>query len=243
METSNTMTFTWLQQRLLVLSPHPDDEILGCGGLIHKAKAAGAEVFIQFLTVGNTTDRSSSTSSTPEERHAEIKQVADLQRWDGWHIAFPGDEYHLRLDRVPRLELANMIEQDSPLSIAKLRPTVVIAPHRTSYNQDHQAVAEAVHTAVRPSNARLRHHPDVVLAYEEAADQWRYDSAPMPSLLVELTEEDLGSKLAALRLYATQVHEHPHTRSEQTIRSLAVLRGMQGGVPLAEAYHVMRWLA
>lgn len=237
------MTFNWSQQRILVLSPHPDDEILGCGGLIHKAKAAGAEVFVQFLTVGNTTDRCSSVSSTPEERHGEIKLVADYQRWDGWHIAFPGDEYHLRLDQIHRLELANMIEQESPLSIASLKPTVLIAPHRTSYNQDHQAVAEAAHTAVRPSNVRRRHHPDVVLAYEEAADQWRYDAAPSPNLLVELSEEDLESKLAALRLYATQIHEHPHTRSEQTLRSLAVLRGMQAGVPLAEAFHIMRCLA
>jgi LmbE family N-acetylglucosaminyl deacetylase len=237
------MTVIWSQQRILIFSPHPDDEILGCGGLIHKAKLAGAEVFVQFLTVGHTTDRSSSVSSTPAERNGEIDQVAQHQKWDGWHIAFPGDEYHLRLDRVPRLDLADMIEQESPLSIAKLRPTTVIAPHRTSYNQDHQAVAEAVHTAMRPSNARLRHHPGLVLAYEEAADQWRYDAAPAPNLLVELTEEDLDSKLTALRLYATQVHQHPHTRSEQTLRSLAVLRGMQAGVPLAEAYHAMRCVA
>ncbi|WP_203913526.1 PIG-L deacetylase family protein [Rhizocola hellebori] len=237
------MTFTWSQQRILVLSPHPDDEILGCGGLLHKAKAAGAEVFIQFLTVGHTTDRSSCLSSSPEERHIEIKQVAEYQQWDGWHIAFPGDEYHLRLDLIPRVELSNMVEQESPLSIAKLRPTVVIAPHRTSYNQDHQAVAEAAHTAMRPSNARLRHHPELVLSYEEAADQWRYDAAPMPNLLVELAEEDLDSKLGALQLYATQIHEHPHTRSEQTLRSLAVLRGMQGGFALAEAYHIMRCAA
>ncbi|MEV6689907.1 PIG-L family deacetylase [Micromonospora sp. NPDC051196] len=237
------MTLNWSQQRILILSPHPDDEILGCGGLIHKAKSAGAEVFIQFLTVGNTTDRSSSVFSSPEERNDEIKRVADHQQWDGWHIAFPGDEYHLRLDQTARLELANMVEQESPLAIARLRPTVLIAPHRTSYNQDHQAVAEAAHTATRPSNTRLRHHPDLVLAYEEAADQWRAEPVSMPNLLVELTEEDLDNKLEAMRLYATQVHEHPHTRSEQTLRSLAVLRGMQAGVRLAEAYHIMRCLA
>ncbi|MFY1690325.1 PIG-L deacetylase family protein [Plantactinospora sp. WMMB782] len=237
------MTVTWSQQRILVLAPHPDDEILGCGGLIHKAKIAGAEVFVQFLTVGHTTDRSSSVSTTPEQRNVEIERVADHQKWDDWHIAFPGDEYHLRLDRIPRVELANMIEQRSPLSIAELRPTVVIAPHRTSYNQDHQAVAEAAHTAMRPSNGRVRHHPALVLGYEEAADQWRYDPAPMPNLLVELAEENLESKLEALRLYATQIHEHPHTRSEETLRSLAVLRGMQAGVPLAEGYHIMRNLA
>jgi LmbE family N-acetylglucosaminyl deacetylase len=237
------MTIDWSQQRILILAPHPDDETLGCGGLISKAKAAGAEVYVQFLTVGDTADHSERGFSTAVERYAEIKEVADHFRWDDWHIAFPGDEYHLKLDRMPRFELVGAIERHSPLSIDTLRPTLVCAPHRTSYNQDHQAAAEAAHTALRPSNARLRHHPPLVLAYEEAADQWRHEATTPPNLLVDLTERDLAAKVDGMRLYGTQTHDHPHTRSEQTLRSLAVLRGMQGGSALAEGYHVLRWLA
>ncbi|GAB3478257.1 PIG-L deacetylase family protein [Nocardiopsis coralliicola] len=237
------MTIDWSQQRILVFAPHPDDETLGCGGLMHRAKAAGAEVYVQFLTVGDTADVSAKGFSTANERFAEIKEVADHFRWDDWNIAFPGDAYHLKLDALPRFELSNAIERHSPLSIARIRPTVVIAPHRTSYNQDHQVTAEAVHTALRPSNAALRHHPELVLAYEEAADQWRYESAPSPNLLVELGEDAMEAKLAAMRLYGTQIHEHPHTRSELTLRSLAVLRGMQTGVALAEGFYAMRLLA
>jgi LmbE family N-acetylglucosaminyl deacetylase len=37
----------------LVFSPHPDDETLGCGGLIQRAKSAGATVTIAFLTNGD----------------------------------------------------------------------------------------------------------------------------------------------------------------------------------------------
>ncbi|MDA8369699.1 MAG: PIG-L family deacetylase [Nocardiopsaceae bacterium] len=237
------MMIDWSRQRILIFAPHPDDETLGCGGLVSKAKAAGAEVYVQFLTVGDTADLSSRGFSTADERHAEIKAVADHFRWDGWHIAFPGDEYHLKLDALPRFEIANAIERNSPLSIADIEPTIVLAPHRTSYNQDHQVTAEAVHTALRPSNTRVRHHPQLVLAYEEAADQWRYEAAAPPNLLVELLEEEVEAKIAAMRLYGTQIHDHPHTRSEPTLRSLAVLRGMQGGVALAEGFHAMRWLA
>ncbi|MDA0565897.1 PIG-L family deacetylase [Streptomonospora sp. S1-112] len=234
--------FDWSQQRLLVIAPHPDDETLGCGGLMHKAKAAGAQVYVQFLTVGDTADVSAKGFSTATERVAEVKEVADYFRWDDWHIAYPGDEFHLRLDALPRFELANTIEKASPISIAAVEPTVVLAPHRTSYNQDHQAAAEAVLTALRPSNAGRRHHPGLVLAYEEAADQWRDQAVCAPNALVELTEADVEAKLAGMRLYGSQVHDHPHTRSELTLRSLAVLRGMQGGVAFAEGYHAMRWL-
>ncbi|MEV2278336.1 PIG-L family deacetylase [Nocardiopsis sp. NPDC049922] len=234
------MKTDWSQERILVLAPHPDDETLGCGGLISKAKDAGAEVFVQFMTVGDTADLSPKGYSTAEERFAEIKQVRDHFHWDDWHMALPGDEYHLRLDLVGRHRLAQVIEHESPLSVARLRPTVVIAPHHTSYNQDHRAVAEAAHTALRPSNASLRHHPRLVLAYEEAADQWRADAVAPPSLLVELDEGALAAKLDAMATYGSQNHPHPHTRSATTLRALAVLRGMQAGVALAEGFHVLR---
>jgi LmbE family N-acetylglucosaminyl deacetylase len=237
------MTTDWSQERILVFAPHPDDETLGCGGLLSKAKKAGAEVFVQFITVGDTADESAKGFSTAEERYAEVKKVSDLFRWDDWNMALPGDQYHLRLDAVPQVDLAQIIERESPISIARSRPTVVLAPHHTSYNQDHRAVAEAVHTALRPSNTALRHHPRLVLSYEEAADQWRTEPAMSPSLIVELDEDDLNTKLQAMELYGSQAHEHPHTRSEPTLRSLAVLRGMQAGVALGEGFHVARWLA
>lgn len=38
--------------RVIVVSPHPDDEVLGCGGLIHHARQAGIEVRILAVTRG-----------------------------------------------------------------------------------------------------------------------------------------------------------------------------------------------
>ena len=36
-------------QRILVVVAHPDDEVLGCGGTLARAKSLGAEVAVQFL--------------------------------------------------------------------------------------------------------------------------------------------------------------------------------------------------
>ena len=41
------------QDRVLVLAPHPDDEVLGCGGVIQQAIAMGLPVHIAFLTYGD----------------------------------------------------------------------------------------------------------------------------------------------------------------------------------------------
>ena len=40
-------------QRVLMLSPHPDDETLCCGGMIQQAQAAGAQVYIAWMTAGD----------------------------------------------------------------------------------------------------------------------------------------------------------------------------------------------
>ena len=40
-------------QRVLLLAPHPDDETLCCGGTVQQARAAGAEVFIAWMTAGD----------------------------------------------------------------------------------------------------------------------------------------------------------------------------------------------
>ncbi|PRX99419.1 PIG-L deacetylase family protein [Allonocardiopsis opalescens] len=236
------MTIDWSRQRILVLAPHPDDETLGCGGLMSKAAEAGGEIYVQFLTVGDTADFSPAGLSTADERYAEIEKVAESYGWRQWHIAFPGDDYHLKLDALPRFDLIGAIERHSPLAINTIEPTVVIAPHRTSYNQDHQVAAEAALAALRPSNTALKHHPSLVLSYEEAADQWRADAVPPPNLLVELQPHHVDHKIHAMSLYGTQVHDHPHTRSELTLRSLAALRGMQGGTSFAEGFHCLRWL-
>ncbi|GEM_PF-6093073 len=40
-------------ERVLVLAPHPDDEVLCCGGLIRRALDAGAEVYVAWMTSGD----------------------------------------------------------------------------------------------------------------------------------------------------------------------------------------------
>jgi N-acetylglucosamine malate deacetylase 1 len=235
------MTVDWSRQRVLVVAPHPDDEVIGCGGVISRVKRAGGEVHVLFMTVGDTADFTAAGWSTAAERNVEIEQVATHLDLDGYHIAFPGNAHHLRLDAGPRHELITMIERDSPLSLSTLAPTAVFLPHRTSYNQDHRTTAEAVITALRPGDATVKPQPSIVLAYEEVADGWTAEPLTPPDVFVTLTEFDLDHKLKALSLYGSQLRAHPSTRSDLALRGLAAVRGAQSGTDLAEAFHCLRW--
>src|SRR4051812_37714177 len=125
------------KQKLLVVAPHPDDEILGCGGLIKKIKDAGGKVYVLFLTVGTTADYSRSGKSTDEERIQEIENVAKYLDFDGFEIAFPGNEYHLRLDTLPQKDVIGAIEKNTSVSIDVIKPTIIATTHPNDYNQDH----------------------------------------------------------------------------------------------------------
>jgi LmbE family N-acetylglucosaminyl deacetylase len=230
----------WGNQRLLVVAPHPDDELLGCGGVINRVKRSGGQVFVLFLTVGDTRDYTPAGLSTRGEREREIEDVAKFFDLDGHHLALPGDEFHLRLDHLPQQRLVDMLERDSPLSVAEVRPSVVLIPEITSYNQDHRAVARAAITALRPGAAAERHRPALVLGYEEVADGWSGETITPRDFYVAIEPIDLDQKMEGLRRYASQWRTHPHTRSEEALRALAAVRGVQCGERFAEAFHCLR---
>src|SRR3989344_9283508 len=81
-----------IKQRLLVVAPHPDDEVIGCGGLIQKIKEGSGKVYILFLTVGETRDFSKKGISSLATRKKEIEKVAKFLQYDDYDIALEGEQ-------------------------------------------------------------------------------------------------------------------------------------------------------
>lgn len=228
------------EQTLLVLAPHPDDEVIGCGGLITKIKNSGGKVFVLFFTVGDTKDFSKRGISKAIEREKEVEDVSKFLRYDGYHIAFPGDKYHLKLDLLGQKALMDLIERESTVSIEKVKPTIVAFPLSTSYNQDHRTIAIATHAALRPAQRSTKHFVLTVLSYEEPQDAWILRNQPEPNFFVPLSKNEIDVKLSALKLYKSQLRPLPNPRALETIKSSATLRGAQCGSNFAEAFTAYR---
>ena len=76
--------------RILILAPHPDDEVLGCAGVIQEAVKAGAQVHVAFLTNGEHNElafivfkksiilRQKDFINLGEVRHSESEKSAKL---------------------------------------------------------------------------------------------------------------------------------------------------------------------
>lgn len=236
----NTIRMELTNQRLLVVAPHPDDEVLGCGGLIKKIKTAGGQIYVQYLTVGATRDFSAKGVSSIDERQQEVKKVAEFFKFDEYHLGFTGDEFHLKLDAHGQMQVIELIERDSPVSLERIKPTMVAFPSLYSYNQDHQLAARATHAALRPAESSTKHFVKTAIAYEVPADGWSMHHQIVPNFFVPLTESELEAKKKAMSLYASQMRPAPNPRSLPVIESLARLRGAFVSSEYAEAYILYR---
>ncbi len=224
---------------LLVVAPHPDDEVIGCGGLISKVKEAGGKVFVLFLTVATTKDFSQNGSSTKQERLQEIKNVARFLQLDGWRVALPQENHHLRLDGVPQRTIIHEIERGQDISLETIKPDIIAFPAFGDYNQDHRAAAEASFAACRPALRSFKHVPNLILSYESPMNAWLHPTAANHvNFVVELSKKQIQAKIEAMDLYQSQVRGPKHPRNRTTLEALAIVRGSLIGTDFGEGFYV-----
>ena len=228
-------------QKILIIAPHPDDEVFGCGGLIIRAKKEGSEVYVLYLTVGTVQDFSSSPTSTEEMRVAELKKATEFLGIDGYRIALPGNDYHIKLDTVPQKTIINEIERGKDISIEALKPTMVFAPSPCDHHQDHRAAFDAIIAALRPADSSVKTYVPNLFIYELPYSDWSTSERnPRPNIFLPLTKEEVERKCEALRIYASQLKSKTAPLSEHGARTLAMFRGLSSAADAAEAYSARR---
>lgn len=223
--------------KLLVVSPHPDDEALGCGGLIGKCLKEKARVFILYISVGDS--RQLVTRSTKETlRLQEIKAVKQFTKAEV-KIVYKGSQF-CRLDTVPQKDLIEKIED----AIEDFEPNLIAIPSSSSFNQDHRAVFDACIAALRPVPKIVRHFISYVIEYYEPY-LWASRDAKQPNVYLSLEEKYrkgnlLDFKINLYKCHKTQVRKNPFPRSPENLMHLAHTYGKEIGVDIAEAYHLIR---
>lgn len=221
---------------VLVVSPHADDEVLGCGGLLARLTAAGTRVHVVYGAVDGFHHYGHPGETTYAERIAEIEQVAELLQFS-WEILYGDKGLIEQLDTVPARDLVDAIEG----ALNQHRPELLLVATGADYDQDHAALFAATFAAARPIPTGLgKWLVPHVLSYEMSKIQWAAQPLPRSTAYVQLSPAHLETKLEALRRYATQSRPSPHIRSEESVTALATLRGKEIGAAYAEASCVLR---
>lgn len=216
--------------RILVIAAHPDDEVLGCGGVIARHVAQGDQVSVAVVTRGDPTVFTADYVAQVNQEYRAAQAVLGVD--DLHYLDFPAP----KLDMVPGHELADALRR----LIRTLAAEVVYFPHRGDIHADHQAVFQATLVAARPiQNCPVRR----LLSYETLSEtEWAApfgDDAFIPTVFVDISTT-LPRKLEAMRCYTSQLTEFPHPRSLAAIEALARFRGATVGVSAAEAFMLVR---
>jgi LmbE family N-acetylglucosaminyl deacetylase len=130
--------------RILVLSPHPDDETIGCGGTLCRHAASGDEIRVVFLTSGELGGHGLSPDKTRQLREREAKTaacilgIADCEFWRA-------PDGHLRARDSVVQRLAALLRQ--------WRPQVIYTTHGGEMHPDHRAAPRILRRAL--STARI----------------------------------------------------------------------------------------
>ena len=181
-------------ETLLVLAPHPDDEVLGAAGLMRWCASLGLPIEILAVTDG---ERSHARSAriTPDD----LRERRAMERTAALEVL------GLTPD-VSRLELpdgeVSAHEHALTLAIAdRAGPTTtLIAPWRSDGHPDHEAVGRAAWIAAERTGARLWEIP----IWAKVHGTVRPDASPARSHLV-LDDATRANKAEAVRCFTTQL--------------------------------------
>ncbi|WUH99564.1 PIG-L family deacetylase [Spirillospora sp. NBC_00431] len=215
--------------RVMMFAPHPDDEVIGCGGSLINWHRAGAEVSTVFLTSGDA-----GVAATPRAAAGPLRE--DEARAAG-RVLGTGDPEFLRqpdgcLAETPAL-MTRLIEL-----IRSRRPHLVYLPHSADAHPDHLATHHLVRKAVATAGTTC--WP------EAGGDAWTvgtelgyevWSAISRPGYLEDVTDVQ-DDALAALAQHRSQLEDVPY---DQRVRGLAAFRGAWlGRGRHAEAFEVLR---
>ena len=222
-------------ERLLVIAPHADDEVLGCGGLISRVKRDGGKVYVLIFNIGSIqiTNNKKSTELWKKEAVAAMKFL----KVDDFETIFDSPEDNRYLDAKPVYSLISKIETDSRVSVSKIEPTIVAIPTAYSHHQDHIHVNKACMAALRPLRTPVS---NIVLSYEAPEhSRWSAYGVFEPNFYIDI-EKDLDNKIRAFYKYKSQVRIGG--RDKHSITNQAHYRGKEVGRKACEAFFVYRFV-
>ncbi len=214
-------------KKIIVISPHPDDESLGCGGTILKHKESGDSVY--WLIMTNILVEDGYDELTVKTRQMEIDTVASNYQFKSTiKLDFPTT----KLDVLPKGQLVKAVSN----VIDKIAPEVVYLPNRNDVHSDHKITFDTVISSTKTFRCPFIKK---LLSYEVVSETEFTPSLQNNAFVPNCFSDVSGyfaKKISIVKMYKGEIEEHPFPRSEDNLRALATFRGATAGVKYAEAF-------
>ena len=210
---------------VMVLAPHFDDEVLGCGGTLALHVAAGATITVVFLTDSRYVGANAELPQRERQRlHDELLAVRKREAMAA--AAQLALSKVLFLDGDPeRFGHSGELAQRLRKIMASIRPAIVYVPAFLDRHPDHRASNAVLDNAVRGESFEFE-----CRAYEV----W---TPLIPNRLVSI-DATMDLKLAALACHASQL---AHTDFTHMVRGLNAYRA--AGIPDGASHYAEAFFA
>lgn len=216
---NNMACFIEQTDRVLFLGAHLDDVEFGCGALVSALAKDGIPFTIAVLSSANK--NASGQIQLTRDREEAVRSVRALGATE--EQLYIGKCYGQVFDQTPQqlreelLHLRNIFQ-----------PTVVFFPSVHDIHQDHAALAE---------NAMRMFRNGSCYGYEIVRSTLQFS----PECYIQISQDALDAKVRGILCYQSQYEQSAGYYFDETlIRSIAVFRGGQCGMPLAEAFECYR---
>jgi LmbE family N-acetylglucosaminyl deacetylase len=204
-------------ESILVFAPHPDDDIIGCGGSIAKHIQQGNQISIIYMTSGEAGSLEYKPKELLQIREEEARNAAALLGVTDL-IFFRNPDGYLEYTPENLIRILAIIRSK--------KPTMVYVPHSTDAVPDHlithQLAVEGCRRAAGPWFQECGEQPwgvKHILGYEV----W----TPLQKLAhSEDISDFISLKLEALQNHKSQIKHIPY---DQAIQGLNRYRGIMTG--------------
>lgn len=218
----------------LIVVAHPDDEILGLGGVAATIAEGGKTVQPVILCAGVDVR---TQKPSDEELWADMLEA---NKTVGFAEPVLGDFPNIRMNTVSHVDIVQFIERQ----IERFLPTRIFTHHPGDLNDDHVQVSKACQAAARLFQRRPDVTPIEELYFMEilSSTEWSFEpggNAFQPNTYVEIGEHGVQKKINALACYRNVMRDFPHPRSPEVLKALAAYRGAQAGYEYAEAFQLV----
>jgi LmbE family N-acetylglucosaminyl deacetylase len=202
---------------ILVFAPHPDDDLIGCGGSLIRHGQAGHHLTVAYMTSGEAGSLNYGKEELAELREQEARDATEIL---GIHdlIFLRNADGYLTYDRNNLIRLTDLIRER--------KPQVVYIPHARDGHKDHMITHDLAVEAVRRARGPW---------FQECTGQpWAVDTLLCYEVWTPLQEisyaEDITAvmplKIKALRRHRSQLRDISY---EEAVQCLNRYRGVTTG--------------
>lgn len=211
--------------KTLIIAPHVDDEVLGCGVTMLKD-----DCDVVIMAIGNYQKYGHREHTTVFDRKQEM---LEMHEYLGVKNTTVLTNLEGKLDTLPESELVSKLD-----AILLSNYDRIFIPY-PSLHIDHQVTYRVALAAMRLREGKQQESQ--VLVYEYPFIN-TFDTTPTGCVYLPHTQDELESKIEAFAFCKSQIKESPSPLNAYGIETLARMRGMEIGTEFAEKYYLHKMI-